>query len=94
MVKPGRSLPDESPDLILLDLSLPDMSFEEVVARLKADPATRSVPVVTLAAQRSGTLTCRGVAGGEALHLNKPLKVNELMKTIDDLAAASLEEAA
>ena len=85
---------DQAPDLILLDLSLPDMSFEEVVARLKADPATRSVPVVTLAAPRSGTLACRGVAGDEALHLNKPLDVNELMKTIDDLAAASLDEAA
>ena len=38
------------PDLILLDIHLPDLDGDEVLARLQADPATREIPVVVLSA--------------------------------------------
>jgi CheY-like chemotaxis protein len=79
---------DQSPDVILLDPSLPDMSGEEVIARLKANPATRSVPVVLLAADGSRTLNPHSIAGGGGLQLTKPLDMNELLRTIDELSAS------
>ena len=41
---------EHQPDLILLDLHLPDLSGDEVLRRLKSDPRTRSIPVVMLSA--------------------------------------------
>ena len=38
----------EQPDLILMDLTLPDINGEEATRRLKADPATKSIPVIAL----------------------------------------------
>jgi CheY-like chemotaxis protein len=40
----------EQPDLILMDLTLPDINGEEVTRRIKADPSTKSIPVIALTA--------------------------------------------
>ena len=40
----------EQPDLILMDLTLPDISGEEATRRLKADPTTKDIPVIALTA--------------------------------------------
>jgi CheY-like chemotaxis protein len=44
----------EQPDLILMDLTLPDINGEEATRRLKADPATKSIPVIALTANAIG----------------------------------------
>ena len=40
----------EQPDLILMDLTLPDIDGKEATRRIKADPATKSIPVIALTA--------------------------------------------
>ena len=40
----------EQPDLILMDLTLPDIDGEEATRRIKADPATQGIPVIALTA--------------------------------------------
>ena len=40
----------EQPDLILMDLALPDIDGEEATRRIKADPATQGIPVIALTA--------------------------------------------
>src|SRR5688500_2966852 len=42
---------EHHPDLVLMDIQLPDLGGEEALARLRADPATVSIPVVALTAQ-------------------------------------------
>src|ERR1043165_794337 len=42
------------PDLITIDLGLPDITGDEVVARLKADPATKHIPVIVITAYYGG----------------------------------------
>lgn len=77
----------EVPDLILLDLHLPDLHGAEVLKRLKAEPATAAVPVAVLSAEAEpGTIrTMRG--SGVVAYLTKPLNLTELGKLVDCLAA-------
>ena len=73
------------PDLILLDLNLPDMNGEAVLARLKADPATRDVPVVVVSADATARQIERLRASGADEYLTKPLDIAHFLRGIDAL---------
>ena len=70
------------PDLILLDLHLPDMPGQEVLRRLRAEPRTADVPVVILSADARPSLIEDLLAQGVRAFLTKPLDVKELLSTI------------
>ncbi len=76
----------ERPDLILLDLHLPDGSGHELLSRLKADPATRDVPVVVVSAdvppRNRDSLQHLGIRE----HLPKPVDIGRLLELVDELA--------
>jgi CheY-like chemotaxis protein/anti-sigma regulatory factor (Ser/Thr protein kinase) len=72
------------PDLILLDLHLPDLSGAEVLHRLRADPKTRDLPVVIVSADASPGTIRRLVDAGAHSYLTKPIDVNLFLKTIDE----------
>ncbi|MDH0867012.1 two-component system response regulator [Mitsuaria sp. GD03876] len=61
------------PDLILLDVMMPGMDGHEVCQRLKADPATRDVPVVFLTAKSDVADETRGLALGAVDYITKPI---------------------
>jgi PAS domain S-box-containing protein len=71
------------PDLILLDINLPDIEGAEVLARLKADPLTASIPVVMLSADATQGQIDRLLADGAVAYLTKPLDVRDFLETID-----------
>jgi PAS domain S-box-containing protein len=74
------------PDLVLLDLHLPDMPGEEVLQRLRTDPETVDIPVVVLTADtRPGLRTSLRDQGAQAM-LTKPLDVKELLGVLDAIA--------
>jgi CheY-like chemotaxis protein len=60
------------PDLILMDLFMPDVTGDEVMARLKADPVTRNIPVIVTTAFLDGPHVDRAIALGAADIINKP----------------------
>jgi PAS domain S-box-containing protein len=74
------------PDLILLDLHLPDMPGEAVLRRLWASPTTADIPVVILSADARPTLIERLRDDGVHGFLTKPLDVRELLNVIDGVA--------
>jgi CheY-like chemotaxis protein/two-component sensor histidine kinase len=74
------------PGMILLDLHLPDMSGDEVLRQLQADPATRDVPVVVLSADAEGGRHDRLMKAGAFGYLDKPLDVGEFLAIVDRLA--------
>jgi PAS domain S-box-containing protein len=74
----------EHPNLILLDLHLPDISGEEVLRRLWADPSTRGVPVAVLSADAMPSHRQRLLASGAVVYLTKPLDVHELLRVVDE----------
>jgi PAS domain S-box-containing protein len=73
------------PDLILLDLHLPDVLGDEVLERLQADPSTCSIPIVMLSADASPRQIERLLAGGARGYLTKPLDVAQFLELVDRL---------
>src|SRR5215831_8666262 len=63
---------DEKPDLILLDVMMPEMDGYEVCCRLKADPSTREIPVIFLTGQTSADDETRGFEVGAVDYVHKP----------------------
>jgi len=75
------------PDLILLDLHLPDMPGEAVLRRLWSSPATADIPVAILSADARPALIERLLGEGVRGFLTKPLDVKELLGLVDGIAA-------
>jgi PAS domain S-box-containing protein len=73
------------PDVILLDLNLPDMHGSEVLARLKGDEQLRELPVVIVSADATPGQVRRLLAAGAHAYLTKPFDVRELLGTLSQL---------
>ncbi len=72
------------PDVILLDLHLPDMSGDEVLRRLKADPATAPIPVVVVSGEpNAGDRIARDARTGAVAVLQKPVSGAELCTVVE-----------
>jgi serine phosphatase RsbU (regulator of sigma subunit) len=63
---------EDKPDLILLDVMMPEMDGYEVCSRLKADPATREIPVIFLTGQISADDETKGFEVGAVDYVHKP----------------------
>ena len=71
-----------SPDLVLMDIQLPDIGGVEALGRLRADARTASVPVVALTAQAMEGDRERFLAAGFDGYLSKPVNVADLIATV------------
>lgn len=75
---------DHRPELILLDLDLPDMPGEEVLARLRSDPSTADVPIVVISADATPGQRARLVEAGARAFITKPFDVDRLLQIVDE----------
>lgn len=71
------------PDLILMDVQLPDISGLEVIRRLKSDPGTREIPVIAMTASAIPGVARQAAASGCDGFLEKPINVDEFLRTIE-----------
>lgn len=78
------------PDLILLDIIMPDVDGSEVANRLKSDPGTRNIPILFLTAlvKNKEVETTSGTIGGH-IFLAKPITTDELIKNIETVLGGS-----
>jgi signal transduction histidine kinase/ActR/RegA family two-component response regulator len=77
----------EIPDLMLLDLHLPGLHGDEVLRRLRANPATAEVPVAILSAEAAPAIVRDMRVSGVIAYLTKPLDLTELGRLLDSAAA-------
>ena len=70
------------PDLILLDLHLPDIPGWDVLAALRAEPATRDIPVIVVSADATSPQIERLIAAGALDYLTKPIDVRALLQIL------------
>jgi putative two-component system response regulator len=76
-------LPRIRPDLILLDVDMPGMSGFEAIGRLKADAATKDIPVIFLTAMTESADELQGLQLGAVDYVTKPFSPPLLRKRID-----------
>ncbi|MDQ3929749.1 MAG: PAS domain-containing protein, partial [Chloroflexota bacterium] len=74
---------EQQPDLIILDLHLPDMKGDEVLRRLQAERETAHIPVVILSADATPGQVERLLAAGASAYLTKPLDVKQFIQVLE-----------
>jgi DNA-binding response OmpR family regulator len=75
----------ESPQLILLDVSMPDMDGYAVATLLKADPKTSSIPIIMVTAHTGRGARVVGLHAGVEDYLTKPIDAPELLLKMRNL---------
>jgi CheY-like chemotaxis protein len=78
----------EPPDLVLLDLQLPDMNGIEVLRRLRAQPVLAGCVVIALSADAMPEHIAAGRAAGFDDYWTKPIQFDRFLADIDRFAAA------
>lgn len=78
----------DHPDVILLDINLPDLNGFEVMEVLRASPETKDIPVVALTAAATNHDRRRGEAAGFLDYLTKPIASSELLATLERALSA------
>lgn len=76
------SIKDEKPDLILLDVMMPDMDGIEVCQRLQANDETRSIPVIFITARTSKEGKLEGLGVGAVDYITKPIDLDETLARV------------
>ena len=71
------------PDVILMDINLPDISGFEALIRLRSNPTTEHIPVIALSANAMPRDVKNGLQAGFLLYITKPIKVSEFMDALD-----------
>jgi len=74
-----------SPDIILMDLSLPVIDGWEATRRIKADPATQSIPVIALTAHAMAGDEQKALEAGCDDYDTKPIELKRLLGKIENL---------
>ena len=73
---------DKQPDVILMDINLPDINGFEVLKILRSEPATAHIPVIAVSANAMPLDIETGLKAGFFRYITKPIKVNEFMQAL------------
>jgi len=82
------------PDVVLMDIGLPDMNGYELAGRLKASPAVRSIPLVALTGYGQMHDKDAATRAGFAAHLVKPVEIDDVLRTLEEVLAVNEGRAA
>lgn len=87
MVKSGiqalRFLAKEVPDLILLDISMPDMDGYETLERIQSNPLWKDIPVIFLTADTDGESESKGLKMGAMDYIRKPFEPDVMLSRVE-----------
>jgi CheY-like chemotaxis protein len=73
----------KQPDIVLLDINLPDADGYQILGELKTTPETAGIPVVALTANAMNSEVRRGIQAGFDDYLTKPISIDELLATLE-----------
>ena len=77
-----KAVRDLSPDLILLDIMMPEMDGYEVCKRLKDDPQTRDIPVIFISALEQTDDKVKAFSAGAVDYVSKPFQIKEVIARV------------
>jgi CheY-like chemotaxis protein len=81
----------ERPDLILMDVQMPEMDGLTAIAQIRQDPSLVNVPIIAMTALAMEADRDRCLAAGANAYLSKPAKLKQVVTTIQDLLASQSE---
>lgn len=82
-VEGGKMLLSQPPDLVLSDLDMPFLNGFDLLALLKQDPATASIPVILLTGSKDNEVMAKAMALGAADFLAKPVTQDDLLGSVE-----------
>jgi two-component system cell cycle response regulator DivK len=85
-----RRIRSNRPDLVVMDIEMPDLDGLEATRRLKADPETAALPVIIISAHALNEHERQALAVGDAF-LRKPLRFPEFQQTIRRFAGGAAD---
>jgi CheY-like chemotaxis protein len=74
---------EKAPNLVILDIIMPEIDGLEVLARLKANPKTSAIPVIMLSAKKESTTIIKAQGLQAADYFMKPFEAGDLLKSIE-----------
>ena len=87
-----KKLDDLVPDLILLDVMLPDESGYDIVRKLRKRPATQDIPIIMVTAKTTEMDMIKGLDGGADDYIKKPFSIMELITRVKALLRRTAKE--
>ncbi|MCW6038362.1 response regulator [Spirulina subsalsa FACHB-351] len=84
-----KQIRQQSPDLIVLDLIMPQLNGYELCRLLKTNPSTRDIPIIICSAKGTNVDRYWGLKQGADAYIAKPFHAHELVETIQQLLAES-----
>ena len=79
----------EQPDVVILDIMMPDISGLEVLRFMRRDPNLESIPVIVVSARSMPSDIKEGLEAGATLYLTKPVGYLDLKKSVDQVLQES-----
>ena len=87
-----KKLDELVPDLILLDVMLPDESGYDIVRKLRKRPATQDIPIIMVTAKTTEMDMIKGFGGGADDYIKKPFSIMELITRVKALLRRTAKE--
>ena len=87
-----KKLDELVPDLILLDVLLPDESGYDIVRKLRKRPATQDIPIIMVTAKTTEMDMIKGLDGGADDYIKKPFSIKELITRVKALLRRTAKE--
>jgi len=79
----------EKPDIVILDIMMPDISGLEVLRYMRREPSTQNTPVVLVSAKSMPSDIQEGMEAGASRYLTKPVSFLDLKKAVEELVPAA-----
>jgi two-component system OmpR family response regulator len=79
------------PELVLLDIRLPDINGFDVLARMRQHPAMKTLPVIMLTAEATREAVLKGLVGGADGFVTKPFQIDRMIKAVKTVLGLKLD---
>lgn len=83
-----EKISQRKPDIIILDVAMPEMNGIEVCTRLREDTHTQGIPIIFLSAQRGVEEFMKGMPGAVIEYIEKPCNIEHLLRLIEKIVSA------